>query len=88
MARLAWFASFFLATSQRSAAFVTIPMNNTFSTFFFKSLHQSHLYASLAVPVRPPHAPIGKPLLFPNLDLPLDLFQTLLSSSPCSLSMG
>jgi hypothetical protein len=49
---------------------------------------QSHLHAGLAIPIRPPHTSIGKPLLLPNLHLLLDLFQTLLSSSPCSLPMG
>lgn len=50
--------------------------------------HPSHLHTSLPIAVRPPHASVSKPLLLPNLDPLLDLFQALLTSLPSSLSMS
>jgi hypothetical protein len=46
-----------------------------------------HWLTSLTIPVRPPHASISKPLLFPNLHSLLNLLQSFLSGAPGSLSM-
>ena len=84
MALHAWTARAFpFITAQRSI------FNDTNDRCFLHSqYYHSHLHASLAIPVRPPHTTIGEPFLFPNLHLLLDLFQTLLPSSPCSFPMG
>lgn len=62
---------------------------NEFLTVARQAGHlSSHFHTSLPIPISSPHATISEPLLLPNLDLLLNLLQTLLSSPPRSLSMS